>query len=277
MCKNHSLSISVAAMGSPKGGSEEGGSVKAFQYNDGSDGSTAGWSPHGSMIQSPPPLAEAAGYSISLSDSGSAMIIGFPKASNPNNGAGYTGKAAVYMKDETTPEWQLLGDEMYGEGQGSLDGTSIAMSHDGSIVVIGGKGWSEVNETTGEVILQAAGICRIHEFINGQWELVHIIKGKADEERLGSSAAISPEGNVVACGGVDGSLDGTSKSGVVRLWNRVTLQDSTVWPRGVSDDDVVEGATFGTSVALSDEGGHVIVGAPTWNDAGAIQMFRDAL
>ena len=74
-------------------------------------------------------------------------------------------------------------------------------------------------------------------------------------------------------------MNGNSKSGVVRLWNRVTLQESTIWP-GVEVADV-EGATFGTSVAMSGDGEYVIVGAPTWGSgngggtsAGAIQMFR---
>jgi len=102
--------------------------------------------------------------------------------------------------------------------------------------------------------------------------------GKDSEERLGSSVAISPDGNVVACGGVSGVSRDSKKSGVVRLWNRRMSQGSTIWPREEGND--AEGAMFGTSVAISADGEHVIIGAPSWsganggsNSTGAIQIF----
>ena len=104
--------------------------------------------------------------------------------------------------------------------------------------------------------------------------------GEAAEERLGSSVAVSPDGTMVGCGGPNGVNVNSGKSGVVRLRHRVTLQESTLWPRAAGND--VGGASFGTSVAISADGEYVMVGAPTWSgihdgasSAGAIQMFRD--
>ena len=257
-------------MGSPKGGTYKGGSILAFKYNV----ISSGWDPYGSMVQGLS-SGEAAGYSISLSGTGSTMVVGFPRAVSVDESSN-AGKVAVYFMSGS--EWQLMGQEIYGEAAGEIDGTSVAMSQYGSVLVIGGKGRSEVDATTGKVILKSTGHCRVYQFQSSEWGFQYSIEGKASEERLGSSVAVSPDGNIVACGGVSGVNGNSKKSGVVRLWNRVTLQESTIWPRG--EDDDVEGATFGTSLAISANGEYVIVGAPTWSgadggaSAGAIQIFR---
>jgi len=261
----------VIAMGSPKGGTYQGGSILAFKYNV----ISSGWDPYGSMVRG---LSSgvAAGYSISLSGTGSTMVVGFPRAANLD-GSSNAGKVAVYFMRGS--EWQLVGQEIYGEAAGEIDGTSVAMSQDGSVLVIGGMGRSDVNASTGEVILKSTGHCRVFQFQFSEWEFQYSIEGKAFEERLGSSVAVSPDGNIVACGGVNGVNGNSKKSGVVRLWNRVTLQESTIWPRERGND--LDGATFGTSLAISADGEYVIVGAPTWigtnggASAGAIQIFRD--
>lgn len=257
-------------MGSPAGGDYRGGSIRAFKYND----LSSKWDPYGSLIQSPT-AGEAAGFSISLSGNGSTMVVGFPKAAN-SEGIINAGRTAVYSMGDSG--WQLLGDEVFGEAESFIDGTSVAMSQDGSVVVIGGKGRNEVNGTSGDVIFRSTGHCRIYQFQSTQWEYQHSIVGKGNEERLGSSVAVSPDGNVVACGGVSG-VKGNSKSGVVRLWNRATSQESTIWPRGEVAD--LESSAFGTSLALSGDGEFIIVGAPNWSlvngagtPAGAIQIFR---
>ncbi|KAL7550073.1 hypothetical protein ACHAWF_016870 [Thalassiosira exigua] len=89
--------------------------------------SSAGWGAHGSIesnLQS-----EAAGYSLSMSDNGFTMVIGFPRATNDDDLAN-AGKAAVYYMDGS--QWQQLGQEVYGQSGGDVDGTSVAMSRDGS-------------------------------------------------------------------------------------------------------------------------------------------------
>jgi len=274
---------SVIAMGSPKGGIEGGGSVLSYKYNT----LASGWYPYGSMIQGLT-SGESGGYSIHLSNNGSTMAVGSPRSDNLDRSS-FAGKTAVYFMIGS--EWQVLGQYVYGETEGDGDGASVATSLDGSVLLVGGKGRRGVDAVTGEVTLESAGQCRIYLFTSGQWELQYRIVGTASEEQLGSSVAISPDGNIVACGGNGGSKDDddddddnstVKRTGVVRLWNRVTLQESTIWPRE-GRKDLVGAATFGTSVALSADGKYVIVGAPTWNadanngggtSAGAIQMFR---
>jgi len=134
------------------------------------------------------------------------------------------------------------------------------MSRDGSIVVIGGKGRNKVNATTGQVVLKSAGHCRVFLLEASEWNFLHSIDGESTEEHLGSSVAVSSDGNIIACAGVNGVNVNSKKSGVVRLWNQLTLQESTIWPREVGND--VDGVTFGTSLALSADEEYAIVGAP---------------
>lgn len=254
-------------MGSPKGGTVGGGSIATFKYND----SSFTWDQYGARVQGST-TGEDAGYAISLSNDGSKMVVGFPRAANTVgsiNAGKNAGRTAVYSISGL--EWQVLGQE------GDLDGESVAMSRDGSVVVIGGKGRSEVNATTGEIVLKSTGHCRVFLLQASEWKFLHSLVGKFPEEHLGESVGVSSDGTTVACGGV------AQKSGVVRLWNRATLQESTIWPRG--EEEAAEGSTFGSAVAISEDGEYVIVGAPGWGfvnggpsaGAGAIHIFRDAL
>ena len=279
----------VVAMGSP-GTNGGGGTIVTFRYKDGFDGAaTYGWEQFGNTIEAPS-TGEAAGYSISLDLTGLKMVIGFPLAKN-FAGSADAGKAAVYFMAPGTAEsfysgteatsdgWTLLGEEIFGESEGVMDGSSVAISTDGSIVVIGGRGHSVVNNATGEE-MNSVGHCRVYQFGSDGWILQHTITGQAPDERLGTSVSVSRDGNVVSCGGVSGANGDSNISGVVRMWDRHTLRESTIWPRAGSGADT-EGATFGESVALSGDGEYLLVGAPTWTTtiggsaAGAIQMFRN--
>ena len=268
--------ITAVAMGSPRGGSAGWGSVHAFQYDD---SASAKWDPYGAAIEGLT-AGEAAGFSVSLSNTGSNMAVGSPKANNPDGDIN-AGKVAIYSMAGT--QWSMLGKEIYGETETEIDGTSVALALDGSTLVIGGKGRNEFDATTGDKTATSVGYCRVFKYLGGEWDFQHSIMGQTDKERLGTMVAISPTGNVVACGGVTGVNGNGITMGVVRLWNRDTLQESTIWPRGDGDDEA-EGSTFGSSLALSDDGEYVVIGAPAWSDAndggadaGAIQVFRNVM
>ena len=266
----HQFFSSVVAMGSPRGGTIGGGSILTFKYND----ISSKWDQYGNVIQG---LAggDATGYSLSLSDTGSTMVVGSPRVVNLD-GARNAGKITMYAMDEW--EWQVVGQTVYGEAEGDMDGTSVALSPDGSVVVVGGKGHSQINAATSELMLKSNGHCRVYIFQGGEWKLEHTLEGASSEEQLGSSVAVSSDNNIIACGG---SYGGINKSGVVRLWNRETLEESTIWPQGTEAD--AKGSLFGSSIALSMDGECVTIGAPAWgfvnggpSTSGAIQIFRDA-
>ena len=255
----------VIAVCSPRGNFGE-GTVTTLKYNNISNQ----WDSYGTTIY-------GAGYSTSLSYTGSTIAVGFPRATN-SDGLNDAGRTDLYSMNGS--EWQLSGKEIYGESGGNLDGVSVAMSRDGNFVVIGGRDRSEVNSTTGETVLEFSGHCSVYQLqANGTgWELKGSIRGEVAGERLGTSVSISLDGSIVACGGIGGMNDNSQKSGVVRLWNRVEMEESTIWPQGQESD--LEGAAFGASVSMASDGEHLLAGAPTFgssNEAsseGAIQIFR---
>jgi len=256
----------VIAVGAP---TTEGGTVSCFQLETREEGNGPSWTPLGSVIEGSP--GETLGYSIALSNDGFILAVGAPKAANllgnPN-----AGKTVVHSYND---DWTPRAPELYGEAAEDIDGTSLAISQDGSVLVTGAKGQDGNGGSWPN-----SGYCRVYEFVEGVgYDLIHTIPGESPEERMGSFVAISLDGSTVACGGTEGNRDGLTVSGVVRVWSRITLQGSTIWPRGVSDS-LFEGATFGSAIAVSAGGDQVIVGAPEYSfgsagsTAGIVQFFE---
>jgi len=250
---------SSVAVGAPKGGGSSSGSVVTYRFEDGLN-----WAPYGSALEGV--SKEAFGYTTSLSYDGNLVAVGSPKAMNPD-AASNAGKASVFYMFGT--EWlPLPAKEIHGISSNDIDGTSIALSQDGAIMVVGGKGRDNDDG------VKNVGHCRIYEF-GTDWDLLHSMEGQSQNERLGSSVAVSKNGNVVACGGETAMYDGVG-IGVVRVWNRETSQSSAVWPR-TSDG----GALFGSALSLKEDGKILAVGAPERNsmtvgsNAGAVDVYRD--
>jgi len=249
-----SVSISgdgnVIAYGSPKGGDQGGGSVTIYGYDD-----ESGWLQLGSAIQGSGP-DDMEGYSLSLSHDGSTLVTGAPKAAN-KSGKSSAGRARIFNYDNS--DWAVSG-FLDGEDAGSQDGSDVAISLDGSVLVVGGKGKSKKSQ------IPSSGHCLVFELIDDTWQFQYSMKGQESEERLGSAVAISSDMTTVACGGTYGVIEDISK-GVVRLWNRKTSTRNSIWPHGGD----MQGSMFGHSISFSRGGKHIIVGAPA---AGAVQLFH---
>ena len=270
------LLSTVVAMGAPVDGPNNEGAVFIYKYDD----STSQWTQYGSIIRGG--TSEAAGYSVSLSETGEAVLIGYPKATNPNpmpDGLKNAGKGEAFTIEETVNGtiWTQVGQTIYGEGENVLAGAAAAMSNDAKVIVIGSKNHHAVNAAGEE--LKSAGQCRIYKLESNQWVYEKSMIGIHAKGKLGTSVGVSSDGNVIACGGVVGVRNEIA-SGVVRLWNRLTAQESTIWPRAGAAGNAAEGANFGNSLAVSNNGNYVVVGAPSWKpnaggeSAGAIQVFQ---
>ena len=252
---------SSVAIGAPKGGGSASGAVVTYRFEDGSN-----WASYGSALEGV--SGEAFGYATSLSYDGNFVAVGTPKATNPE-GASNAGKASVFHLYGT--EWLPLpgpGKDVHGISANDIDGTSIALSQDGAILVVGGKGGDNEDGVSN------VGHCRIYEF-GTDWELLHSMEGQTENERLGSSVAVSGDSNVVACGGETAMYDGVG-TGVVRVWNRKTSEASAVWPRNSEGGDL-----FGSTLSLKEDGKMLAVGAPerdsmtAGNKAGAVDIYED--
>ena len=159
-------------------------------------------------------------------------------------------------------QWVQVGNGIGGEGIGDSSGTSIALSSNGDVLVVGG--W--LNNGGGG----NSGHVRVHMNTGGGWrQLGEDLDGAAGDEWFGFSVASSADGMTVAVGapradGVFGVIAGRVD---VYVWNGSVwaARGSKIESRSILD-------LFGFSVALSDDGNVLAVGAPE-SSSGRVQVF----
>ena len=191
------------AVGSPRysGGN---GHVRIFDWN----AVTTTWEQVGLDLDS-----EAAGDnfggSVSLSADGLAIAVG--AMGNDANGYG-AGHVRVFRWDSGTSAWVQQGQDLDGEAMFDESSSALALSADGSTVVIGATG----NDGKGD----DAGHARVYHWdaSAGVWKRVNAdIDGKASNDSAGSSVAVSADGAVVAVGAIGNSGNGI-QAGHVRVF-----------------------------------------------------------
>ena len=140
-----------------------------------------------------------------------------------------------------------LGPDLVGEAFEDQFGTAMALSDDGTIVAVAAKENDEAASNAGHV--------RVYQWTGTDWmQLGMDLDGVGPSDRLGTSVALAADGWTVACGAPE---NGAPKGYVVvRVW------DGTAWiPKGEPIEGVNISDRFGTSVALTDNGDRLAVGA----------------
>ncbi len=230
------------------------------------------------------------GRTVALSADGTVLAVGAPFEASSGSGVDPVDddamivSGAVYVFDleaEGGPA-QVAYIKAPAPGDQDLFGWSLALSADGDVLVVGagredggGSGVDPPHDDT----LESAGAAYVYERgPGGVWAVAAYLKAlqPGDHDRFGDSVAVSPEGSLVAVGAPleDGSGvgvgpapdDDTPTSGAVYLFSR---DGAGGWqaagyvkaPNTGADDQ------FGQSVALSNEGGLLVVGG--WFEDGA--------
>ena len=155
-----------------------------------------------------------------------------------------------------------IGDDLIGELENDLFGSSVALSEDGSRMVVGSITNSETFPGSGQV--------QVFENVDGTWvQLGQDINGTSLDARLGRGVAISDDGSIIALG-ADG-FNGTT--GKVRVFEF----SSGSWIQIGQDLIGSEGGSlFGNEVALSSDGSIVAVGSPAgFGDLGSASVFEN--
>lgn len=238
----------IVATGATKGGVDGGGFVQAYRYQE------SNWVPFLPGLETLQG-SDIFGFSLALSFAGTVMAVGSVKGDSLTPRVRDSGRVDIYAHDGFA--W-ILRENLFGDIKLGTFGASVSLSHDGSILVVG-----ESTFTYDDNAL--AGRCKVYEWNGSQYILIHIIAGQYKQEKLGTSATISDNGNVIACGGIGGRMNGipSAESGVVRLWNKLTAQEKSIWPRGKFRHQV-DGGSFGSAVTLSADGKLLYAGASTW-------------
>ena len=206
------------------------------------------------------------GSAVSLSGDGTRVAIGAPFG-------GVSSAGLVQVWELASGTWAQMGADIAGEGAGDRAGSSVAISGDGTTVVIGSPFNDDAGTDRGEVRVFSWNTATTTWDRTGSVDLA----GEANQDRLGYSVAISEDGSVIAAGARDNDGSGTA-AGHVRVFGFTTA--TSQWDQRASDiEGEAAGDRFGTSVSLDSTGTVVAIGAPensvgsTAVDAGHVRVL----
>lgn len=161
-------------------------------------------------------------------------------------------------------QWQQLGEDIHGEASDDNSGHSVSLSADGTRVAIGARRNDDNGTDSGQV--------RVYKYfsatINGWLRIGDDLDGEAPGDFFGQSVSLSSDGSRLAVGGHYNDGNGT-ESGHVRIF------EYSPWPIdrwlqvGADIDGSAAGDHSGVSVALSNDGSCVAVGASLNDDSGS--------
>jgi hypothetical protein len=188
---------------------------------------------------------DQSGYSVAMSADGNRIAIGARYNDGSGNNAGHV---RVYTFANGT--WTQTGSDINGEAAGDNSGWSVAMSADGNRIAIG----APFNDGSAA----DSGHVRVYSWNGTAWtQTGSDINGEAGIDWSGSSVAMSTDGNRIAIGASMNDSSG-GDAGHVRVysWN------GTAWTQTGSDIDGEAAAdNSGSSVAMSTDGNHIVIGA----------------
>lgn len=227
----------IVAIGSweGNGNGNNSGQVRVFENINGV------WTQIGSDMYGLQP-GHGLGVSVALSSDGTILATGANEHPSSMGDSDYT-----MIFENVSGEWVQIGEAIYGDY--NLSGDSVSLSADGNIVAIG--------TLNGGGDLQ--GFVRVYENIAGTWaQIGSDILGEHPLDQSGK-VSLSADGTILAVGAPSSHLGGNI-AGQVRIYKNV----SNTWVQIGSDIDGEDTSDyFGGSVALSNEGTKLIVGAVT--------------
>ncbi len=131
-----------------------------------------------------------------------------------------SGRVGLYRLVEDGTSWQMMGQNIYGDGASNQSGRSVSLSAGGSTVAIG----APRNDNNGF----GSGQVTVHR-IDGKrssWErLGQIMYGDNQGDYIGSSINLLPDGNTLAIGS-------PGSGGCVRVFSlasRMDIYDADTW------------------------------------------------
>jgi hypothetical protein len=220
------------------------------------------WSVQGSKlvgsgyVNTPSLRAVHQGSSVALSADGNTIVVG---GANDNFGAG-----AIWIWTKSSAGWTQQGEKLAGAVAPdalAYQGTSVAVSADGNIVVAGGN-----------YDLNQAGAAWVWIRSAGVWsqQSTKLIGSGVDgpKAQQGASVSISADGNTAIIGG---PLD-NSQVGAAWIWNRSGTAWTQPQPKLISSGAMGH-ASQGGAVALSADGNTAIVGGANDNPRGAVWIW----
>lgn len=207
------------------------------------------------------------GSAVSLNSDATRLAVGAEQSNKPVSSSG---SAYIFLRTGTTWTQEALIASTDGL---SLDyfGYSISLSGDGIRVAVGAK------STAGAGGQNASGAVYVFTRSGTTWtqekKLTASIQN--DTANFGWSVAINYDGSRIVSGAINDLNNSSSVTGVAYVYSRT----GTTWieEQKIINPGNANGGQFGSSVAISDNGSRIAIGAfneinATWN-AGAVFVF----
>ncbi len=235
------------------------GNGRSFKLTD------AAWEQHGGSFILDNAERYNTGTALKFSVNGKMAAITAPFAVD----AGITtGHVLLYKKTDTS--WELTGANVHGNNANDEYGHAVALSSNGFRFIASAPQNDNNGSNSGEVSVQ-----HYLEAENKWVQVGQSLYGRAARDEFGSSVAMNAMGNIIAVGAPLNDDNGNGAGSV-----RIFKFDGTQWNQmGATLLGDAGGDQFGFSIALSDSGKILAVGAPYFNggsiaDTGLIRVFE---
>lgn len=236
------------------------GAAYVYSLTDGS------WSSEDKLAASDGEQFDLFGSAVAISDDGSTAVVGARR----HDTADGDNAGSAYVFSKTSGSWQEETELRASDaGQEDQFGTSIAMSDDGSLALVGADGNGPNNPGAAYLFSNATG--------SWQEEKQFVSDDGDTTDEFGSAVALSNDGNIVLVGASGDVPVESTVSGSTFVFTKAdgNWQQETM----LYDDTGDSGNNFGDTVSMTDAGGTAIIGAlfnPNQNgdDAGAAYIFE---
>lgn len=187
------------------GGGTGSGHVRVFRLNAGT------WGQIGGDIDGES-AGDRLGHSVAMNVDGTRVVIGAPENDSNGGRAGDRyGHARVYSLDSGS--WIQTGEDLDGPVAKSLTGSSVSMSADGAVVIIGSPSTPS-----------GVGKARGYELQDGAWvEVAEPLSAEEPGDHFGFSVSMSFDGKTVAVAAPlnnDTETNDLEYTGHVQVWQR---------------------------------------------------------
>lgn len=209
------------------------------------------WSQQAVLSASDKAASDRFGYNVAISADGNTICIG--AILHDAGGSSNAGQAYIFIRTGTTWSQQAIlvaSDKVFND----QFGTTVAISGDGNTVCIGAPN----HDVRG---FNDAGQAYIFIRSGTTWSQQAILSASdaATYDYFGWSVSLSNDGNTVCIGNIDANPDGVTNAGQAHIF----IRSGTTWSEQaiISASDKAASEQFGQSVAISDDGNTVCVGA----------------
>ena len=276
--------LAVGETHDTQNGVSEAGSVSLFVLSG--DGKDWGTSPNrrrtGRIVSGSGRLTlssyDSFGYSVALSGDGSKLAVG-AEGTNDRRGAVHLFTVGGSSWGQSFTYTAKIADRFAALDEDDFFGSSVALSDDGSKLAIGSIFSDFGGKDRGAVYLFFVGGITW----GGKIARTNIITNDANialssTDKFGYSVALNPDGSRLVVGAIGNSSGGTKRGAVYLLG----LSGGNAWGSTVAVQRIIRdqrplrltaGEAFGSSVALSDDGSKLAVGATKYSGGGAVYLF----